>query len=96
MTAIYWGQLSHCETTSYDIAQYSCTHKSAYSALCTFGVFLFLTQASYTSLVVLWRGDLISEVGLYDELSVPNPIDVAYDVMSYSNNIKQGTLSADL
>ena len=68
MTAIYWGQLSKCKAISVSIAQYTCTHPTAYGAVCAFAVFIFLTQLTFTSSTVLWRGELINESGLYDEM----------------------------
>ncbi len=82
MTAIYWGQLSRCESLSYSIAQYSCSNRSAYAAVCAFSVFLFLLQGFFTVGVILWRGELINEAGGYDEISNSNPYD-ASGPMSY-------------
>lgn len=88
MTAIFWGQLSHCEKVSVTVAQYSCGNRAAYAALCSFAVFIFVTQFLYSVAVILWRGELISEAGAYEEISVPNPVD--------SFDYKPGAPSADL
>ena len=68
MTAIFWGQLSKCKTITISIAQYTCTNPTAYGAVCAFAVFIFLTQLTFTSFTILWRGELINETGLYDEM----------------------------
>lgn len=96
MTAIYWGQLSHCKVYTDDdvvLEQYSCDNKSAYGATSTFATFLFLVQLGYSVGVVLWRGELISEVGLYDEISVPNGSEKPYETIY---DTKTSTPSADL
>ena len=68
MTAIFWGQLSKCKAIALSIAQYTCTNTTAYGAVCAFAVFIFLTQLTFTSSTILWRGELINETGLYDEM----------------------------
>jgi len=69
MTAVFWGQLSKCESVSWYIAQYSCSHKTAYGAVCTFAVLLFLVQLIFTAALAFWRGEIINETGLYDDIS---------------------------
>mmetsp|Transcript_28505 Transcript_28505/g.39252 ORF Transcript_28505/g.39252 Transcript_28505/m.39252 type:complete len:190 (+) Transcript_28505:2-571(+) len=69
MTAVFWGQLSKCEAVSWYIAQYSCNHKTAYGAVCTFAVLLFLVQLIFTAALTFWRGEIINETGLYDDIS---------------------------
>lgn len=68
MTAIYWGQLSKCESVATTVAQYSCTNPDAYGAVCAFSVMMFLVQLFFTGGSIMWRGELISEAGLYDDL----------------------------
>ena len=68
MTAVFWGQLSQCEALV-GITQYTCTNKVAYGAVSAFAVILFLLQGGFTAIVVLWRGELINETGLYDDVS---------------------------
>jgi len=70
MTSIYWGQLSKCEAVTTTVAQYSCSNPTAYGAVCTFSVMMFIVQFVFTIAIILWRGELISEVGLYDDLPV--------------------------
>jgi hypothetical protein len=69
MTAVYWGQLSKCTSLGVSLGGYSCTNTAAYGAVCAFAVMLFLCQLGFTTAVVLWRSELISEVGLYDDIS---------------------------
>lgn len=71
MTAVYWGQLSRCDEyySAYNITQYTCANKAAYGAVCAFSVILFLLQGAFTVVVVIARGDLINETGLYDDIS---------------------------
>lgn len=91
MTAIFWGQLSRCETLSYSIAQYSCSSKSAYAAVCAFSVLLFLLQLGFTAGVIVWRGELVQESGGYDEIAGSNPYDA-----SHSGSFPASAPSADL
>lgn len=84
MTAVYWGQLSHCEVSDIEVAQYSCDNPSAYGATSTFATFLFLIQLTFTVAIFNWRGELISEVGLYDEIGQhgndpPSPYEGIYN-----------------
>lgn len=72
MTAVFWGQLSHCNTSIINVPQYSCSSPSAYGALCAFAVFLFLIQVPFAIGTVVWRGELINESGVYDNLSSSN------------------------
>jgi hypothetical protein len=68
MTAVFWGQLSNCDRLV-GITQYTCTNKVAYGAVCAFAVILFLLQGAFSAAVIVWRGDLINETGLYDDIS---------------------------
>lgn len=61
MTAIYWGQLSHCNVISDNISQYSCYNRTAYGAVCFFSVVLFLLQLGFTAGTMSWRGELMNE-----------------------------------
>eukprot|EP01035_Chromulina_nebulosa_P018623 gene18623-24358_t len=96
MTAIYWGQLSKCEVIYDDIAQYTCVNRSAYGALCSFATFLFIIQVVLTTLLILWRGELISEVGLYEEVTVPSSFDIPANNKSYEYKPTSNAQSADL
>lgn len=104
MTAIYWGQLSHCMVLQTNLAGYSCSNTSAYGAVCFFAVCLFLLQAGFTGAVYKFRGELISETGLYDDISSESTTFPAHEAMeggvSYANNKFEGnqtsTTSADL
>ncbi len=69
MTAIYWGQLSLCESVSSSISHYSCSGRVAYAAVSCFSVFLFLIQLAFTGGVALWRSELINDSAAYDEIS---------------------------
>ena len=75
--SIFWGQLSGCETVTKPIGQYTCDHPAVYGAVCSFSVFIFLSQAFFTVGVTMWRGELVLEifnsdsdsaVGFYDDL----------------------------
>jgi hypothetical protein len=88
MTAVFWGQLSKCEAVHYNIAQYSCSHTTAYGAVSAFAVLLFLIQAALTAAFVLWRGEIINEAGLYDDISSPSPQSSSsypYDIASQTS-----------
>lgn len=91
MTAIYWGQLSRCESLTYSISQYSCSNRSAYGAVSAFSVFLFLLNGAFTVGVILWRGELVQEASGYDEISSSNPYDASSSA-AYPNSAP----SADL
>ncbi len=70
MNSIFWGQLSGCDGTVGPVAQYSCTNPAAYGALCTFSVFLFLTQLFFTVGLGLWKGEIIEDADqMYEGLS---------------------------
>lgn len=80
LTSVYWGQLSKCDKLSYSISQYSCSNRIAYGAVCAFAVLMFLIQFAFTTALILWRGDLISEAGLYDDISSShNPAHMPYE-----------------
>lgn len=74
--SIFWGQLSGCEQVLKPIGQYTCDHPAAYGAVCTFSVFMFLTQLFFGTGLLLWRSELILETlnsdgdtaGFYDDL----------------------------
>ncbi len=70
ITAIFWGQLSHCDSKlDGEAPQYSCSDPTAYGALAAFAVLLFLVQVAFTACLVLWRGELIREGGDIEDLS---------------------------
>jgi hypothetical protein len=73
MTAIFWGQLRNCEAVSSSIDQYSCTQKVAYGAVSAFAAMLFVVQSVFFGALVSWRGELIDEVGMYDDISSGYP-----------------------
>ncbi|CAM9265495.1 unnamed protein product [Heterosigma akashiwo] len=68
-TAIFWGQLSNCESVTESIDQYSCDSKAAYSATCAFAALLFLFQGALTAGLVAWKDELIAEDPGYQDLS---------------------------
>eukprot|EP00981_Chlorochromonas_danica_P000040 scaffold26_cov159-Ochromonas_danica.AAC.3 len=65
MTAIYWGQLSHCKQVNRSIAQYSCSNPTAYGAVSAFASLLFIAQTALVAIIVIWRAYLIQEVSTY-------------------------------
>jgi len=66
MNSIFWGQLSGCQQVKVHITQYSCDNPAAYGAVCTFSVFLFLSQGFFTVAATFWREELISDFNLSD------------------------------
>ena len=66
MNSIFWGQLSGCQPvpSHIHITQYSCENPAAYGAVCTFSVFLFLSQGFFTVGATIWKDELISELCL--------------------------------
>ena len=66
MTSVYWGQLSKCQVVTASVPQYSCSNPDAYGAVCAFSVMMFLVNMGFTSVLIMWRGELISDVGMYD------------------------------
>ena len=94
MTAIYWGQLSGCES-SFDgkIDHYSCDNKSGMRSVCAFACLNFLVQGPMAVLLTLKRNELSSDDvyaggnGNYDDLggSAP-PYSGPYDTTGYGNS----------
>ena len=66
MTSVYWGQLSKCQVVTSSVAQYSCSNPDAYGAVCAFSVMMFLANVVFTTLIIMWRGELISDVGAFE------------------------------
>jgi hypothetical protein len=69
MTAIYWGQLSWCETIPTSVSHYSCSSRFAYSAVSFFSVVIFFLQGAFTAAVGMWRTELMNDSAGYDEIS---------------------------
>lgn len=86
MAAIFWGQLSKCQWLNIPIAQYSCSHPAAYTAVCVFAIFLFLVHGAFTVALFMWKGELINETYAYGEVPNAHPV--------YS--MRQPSASADL
>lgn len=91
MTAIYWGQLSNCEPIDRDIEQYSCTQRTAYGVVSAFAAMLFVSQLLFLGALILWKGEVVEELGIYDEL--PRPFSGAFsqrdDQFEISNSSHQ-------
>ncbi len=68
--SIFWGQLSGCEPVAKPIGQYTCDHPAVYGAVCTFSVFIFLSQTIFTVGVTMWRSELILEMSNADAESI--------------------------
>ena len=70
MTAIYWGNLSHCSKIPHDevLDQYSCQNRSTYRAVCAFASILFILKIMFLGALLKWHQSLIDETGLYDEV----------------------------
>lgn len=77
ITFIFWIQLSKCQSVYEPIPQYSCGNTSAYMAIAVFIFILFVIQSIFTSLVIFWKSNLISEIGLYDEVQTTETYDVS-------------------
>jgi hypothetical protein len=69
MTAIYWGQLSHCQYIWFKMAQYTCNNPNAYASMSAFSSMMFVLQLFVAYGVFSWRTELIDETGRYDEIS---------------------------
>jgi hypothetical protein len=61
MTTIYWGQLSRCIPIVDNIAQYSCTNRTAYGAVSAFSALLFIFQSIITAALIYFHGSLVEE-----------------------------------
>ncbi len=101
LTAVYWGQLSKCETVSSSVAQYSCSQRIAYAFVCVFASILFVMQTVWTVCLVKWRGELINEIGLYDDIggtsnAFPGIPGSPYEPVGGSNPIRTSTNAVDL
>ncbi len=69
LTAMYWRELSHCDKSfDHKVAQYSCSHPSAYSAVSFFAALLCLIQTGITVELVIHRDELTSDATLYSEI----------------------------
>jgi hypothetical protein len=78
MTAIFWGQLRKCTLGIVGVSGYSCTNRSAYGAVCTFSVFIFLLQTAFCVALIQWRNELISNDGAsYDDVTNSAPTHLA-------------------
>mmetsp|Transcript_12235 Transcript_12235/g.18524 ORF Transcript_12235/g.18524 Transcript_12235/m.18524 type:complete len:187 (+) Transcript_12235:86-646(+) len=94
MTAIYWGQLSNCEVVSEEIDQYSCSQKAAYGAVSAFAAMLFIAQSVFFGAVIIWRGELIDDNEVYDDITRAHP-DTPYDPTppsSFETGIQPSTI----
>ena len=92
MNSIFWGQLSGCQPapSHIHITQYSCENPAAYGAVCTFSVFLFLSQVFFTVGATIWKDELISEIRL-------DPNEAAYaNLPLASEHETQNSESVDL
>lgn len=62
MTAVYWGQLSHCTKLSHEaIDQYSCQNRTTYGAVSAFASILFVLKTVFLGFLIYWHEDLIDE-----------------------------------
>ena len=62
MTAVYWGQLSHCTRMPYEaIDQYSCHNRTTYGAVSVFATILLMIKSVFLGALVYWHDDLIDE-----------------------------------
>jgi len=95
MTAVYWGQLSKCQVVTSSVAQYSCSNPDAYGAVCAFAVLMFLVNIVFTGLLVMNRGELISESAMYDDLPQSERGSSPYEAPSSSKR-QAAPPSADL
>jgi hypothetical protein len=106
ITAVYWGQMSHCETGHNDVAGYSCYGKSGMRSVAAFCSLLFIAQVAFVVALVAWKDELfVDEFGLaYDGLGaadVGRTSAISYNSKSDmpgmgSSGQYQGTLRADL
>jgi len=97
MSAIYWGQLSHCDANLYywKVAQYTCTNKTAYGFVSAFSVLLFLIQLFFSVALVAWRGEIINESAMYDDIATTSSYN-PYEASSSGGQFSQPPPSADL
>ncbi len=68
MTAVFWGQLSNCEPVAEEIEQYSCSQHAAYGAVSAFAAMLFVTQFVFMGALILWKSEIVEDIGSYDDL----------------------------
>mmetsp|Transcript_25546 Transcript_25546/g.43082 ORF Transcript_25546/g.43082 Transcript_25546/m.43082 type:complete len:224 (-) Transcript_25546:72-743(-) len=70
MTAIYWGNLSHCtKITDEVLEQYSCQNRTTYQAVCVFASILCILKTVFVVALVKWHQLLIDETGVYGNIS---------------------------
>ncbi len=86
-TAIYWGQLSNCDAAlDGKVPQYSCIDTTAYGAVAAFASLLFILQLLFTVGLVLYRGEMISENGLYDGVTTHEQPSFGYSAPTTSSS----------
>lgn len=85
MTAVYWGQMSHCTIIRSTVAQYSCSNPTAYGAVSAFASLLFIAQTALVAIIVLWRAELIQEVTSYVGVSKEEDL----TTMNFRNPVRQ-------
>jgi hypothetical protein len=69
MTAVYWGQLSHCEKLPNEaIDQYSCHNRTTYKAVSVFASILFIIKTLFLGAVAYWQQDLVDETCVYADV----------------------------
>eukprot|EP00612_Vaucheria_litorea_P001021 CAMPEP_0171452364 /NCGR_PEP_ID=MMETSP0945-20130129/502_1 /TAXON_ID=109269 /ORGANISM="Vaucheria litorea, Strain CCMP2940" /LENGTH=138 /DNA_ID=CAMNT_0011977017 /DNA_START=271 /DNA_END=687 /DNA_ORIENTATION=+ len=69
MTAIYWGELSHCQSGYNDVTGYSCYSPSAMRSVSAFASLLFITEVFFAAAIVIWKDELFNEsLDSYDVL----------------------------
>jgi hypothetical protein len=68
MTAVYWGQLSDCESVSETISHYSCSQTAAYGAVSFFAVVMLLLQVGSNVFSIRRRiGKLVANITLNND-----------------------------
>ena len=93
------GQLSHCDASPtywVEIAQYTCQNKVAYGFVSAFSVLLFLLQLCFTFALIAWRGEIINETAMYDDIASPSSSYNPYESVNAGGQFSQPPPSADL
>eukprot|EP00904_Undaria_pinnatifida_P008411 jgi/Undpi1/46/HiC_scaffold_1.g00046.m1 len=83
MTAIYWGEMSGCDSDTDDVTGYSCYSASGMAAVSWFASFLLIAQACMLAALVLWKEDLLFGDNGYDNFDASGD-GTAYNSAAYA------------
>eukprot|EP00903_Cladosiphon_okamuranus_P014820 g13725.t1 len=66
MTAVYWGEMSGCESDTDDVDGYSCYSAWGMAAVAWFASFLLIAEGLTLAALISWKEDIFFVDGGYD------------------------------